>query len=107
MSQKLIQIVEAVKATQRKPSEYESATFFGEYDIWHYIPIFDVKLCERCMFWAEQEYFVGSHLRGLFPYLEIKDRNTIAVNVHPNCRCKLTRITDPAEYLMVTRELFD
>lgn len=98
--------VRAVDAVQRIPKEYERVTFFGDYDIWHFIPIFDVKLCPECMMYAETEYFVGKHLRGLFPYLKIIDVNTIDVEVHPNCRCILRRITDPAEYLMVTRELF-
>lgn len=95
-----------IDAMKRKPEEYERQSFFGEYDLWHYIPIFDKKLCDRCLMHARTEYFVGTYLRGLFPYLEIVDANIINANVHPNCRCILTRITDAAEYLMVTKELF-
>lgn len=107
----LLEVVEAVRAVelyravQRIPEEYKTS-FFGAYDIWHYIPIFDRKLCDRCLMHAETEYFVGRHLRGLFPYLKIKDENTIEVNEHLNCRCKVSRITDPHEYLVVTRDLF-
>ena len=102
----MLKAVEAVKAYQRIPEDYEK-TFFSLYDVWRYHAVFDVKLCDTCMNHALTFYFVGSHLRGLFEHLKIVDENVIAVNVHPNCRCELHRITDPAEYLMVTEGLFD
>lgn len=101
----MVRAVHAFDSFKRKPEEFKYQSFFGLYDIWHYIPIFDVKLCDRCMRHAESTYFSGLHLRGLFPYLKIRSRNIIEPWVHPNCRCILRRITDPTEYLMVTAEL--
>lgn len=106
MSQKLIQIVQVVKAVQRKPSEYRTVTFFGEYDLWRFVPKFDDKLCPTCLGHAANEYFRGKYIRGLFPYLKIVDANTIDVEVHPNCRCFLIRVTDWAEYVTVTSEQY-
>lgn len=101
-----VNCVEAVDAITRIPEAYRKQSFFGFYDIWKYIPKFDRKLCPKCLQNATEVYYVGTFLRGLFPYLEIIDENTIAVNEHPHCRCILTRVTDPLEYLMITRELF-
>ena len=97
--------VQAFDAFKRIPEEYRQ-TFFGFYDIWKYIPIFDVKLCPDCLMYAETVYYVGTYLRGLFKHLEIVDKNTINANVHPHCRCELQRVTDPMEYLAVTEGLF-
>ena len=110
MSRSLTSVVNAVRAVdalKRIPEEYGAMSFFGFYDIWKYFPIFDKKLCPKCLQNALTVYYVGTYLRGLFKYLEILDANTIAVNQHPHCRCILTRLTDVLEYLMVTRELFE
>jgi hypothetical protein len=45
--------------------------------------------------------FTGLELRAAFPWLEIVDANTIWARVHPNCRCKLWRITNPLDYLKI------
>lgn len=102
----VVQAVRVVDALKRKPKEFKTVSFFGEYDVWRYHAVFDKKLCDKCLKHAETFYFIGKYLRGLFEHLEIKDINTILVKEHPHCRCELHRITDPAEYLMITRELF-
>jgi hypothetical protein len=94
LSQKLIAIVEAVKATRRIKPEHRgefNATFFSRLDFWTYHAVFDTKLCDRCAEHAKTKMFAGSDLRRIFPNLEIIDVNIIAANVHPNCRCFLMR----------------
>ena len=90
----LIQIVKAVDSVKRKPQEYKHFTFFSAYDLWEYTAVLDDRLCEKCLGYEATPRYLGSELRMLFPYLEIVDENTINVNVHPNCRCTLTRITE-------------
>ena len=102
----VIRAVQAVKAVQRVPTD-AAHSFFGMEDIWHYIPVWDVKLCDRCLRYARNEYYVGRHLRAEMPYLEIMDANTIRANIHPNCRCFLIRVTDPVEYLEATALIWE
>lgn len=96
----------AVDAFTRIPEEFRAHSFFGEYDVWRYVPVFDGKLCKKCAYWATNLYFRGKYLRGLFKYLKIVDVNTINVNVHPNCRCILVRVTNWQEYILVTSERY-
>ena len=92
MSQKLIQIVEAVKAVQRIPSDVADVTFFSESDVWLYNAIVDERLCDRCHAAQEIGVFLGDEIRRLFPRLEIMTAMLIMVNLHPNCRCFLYRL---------------
>ena len=99
-----VQVVE--KARRRIPEEYKDHSFFGQYDIWRYEGIADQKLCERCLnFFLHgpkgSPYYVGTELRVNFPDLEIEGVNLIMPVVHPNCRCKLHRVTSSHEYLAV------
>lgn len=103
---KLIQITRAVQAvidaSWIPQSLRGKATFFGQEDLWIFIPHWDVKLCEECAEFAAGVPFIpGRQLRGTFPYLEIQDADTIAANVHPNCRCELVRegTEEPKEVL--------
>ena len=108
MSLVLINVVEAaavVDALQRKPEEYKTQSFFGELDLWKYIPVYDEKLCDKCAEYAATQYFWGPELRKNFKYLEIVDENTIDANVHINCRCFLARVIAPREYLKLIKEL--
>lgn len=95
-----------VDAFKRKPEGLRVVSFFGEYDVWRYIPVFDDRLCPECLGHAIREHYGGVHLRVNFPYLEIVNVDTINAKVHPNCRCRLKRVTDPLEYLTVTQGLF-
>ncbi len=109
MSQNLTSVVNAVRAVdslKRIPEEYGAISFFGFYDVWKYVPIWDVKLCDKCLENALRPYYQGTMLRGKWSYLRIVDVDFIEVNEHPHCRCLLVRVTDVYEYLMVTRELF-
>lgn len=106
MSLKCLSVVRAVDAWKRKKPEWKAQSFFGIYDVWKYIPIFDKKLCPRCLMHATTTYFLGKYLRPLFPYLEIIDENSIRPKTHINCRCILLRVIDPAEYLMATKGLY-
>lgn len=101
---KAVQIVTAAK--QRKPSEYKTTTFFGRYDFWVYLPIYDEKLCHKCEAHAKTLFFKGSQLRSTFPWLEIVDENTINVKVHINCRCELLRVTTFEQYIRVYERFY-
>jgi len=81
------------EAQKRVPDDLKSHSFFGSMDFWRYIPVFDNRLCPKCKALFEHHFFQGSHLRIVFPYLEIRDEDTINANVHPNCRCELWRVT--------------
>ena len=88
----LIKVVEAATdAKHRIPLEYRGKlTFFSDWDLWRYVSKMDQRTCLACL---EHEHglYQGSHIRLLFPYLEIIDEVTIAPNIHPNCRCLLLR----------------
>ena len=102
---KLIKAVQVVDSLQRKPELYKTQSFFGELDLWDYVPYFDKKLCPACRAHAHTEVFRGTHLRAKWPYLEIQDENTILPKEHPNCRCQLWRIILPKRYLKVLEKL--
>lgn len=95
MSQKLIQIVKVVKAVQRKPSEFQTVSFFGRNDFWDYRAIMDDRICSACKKNERPLPYIGVHLRAKWPHLEIEDEDTIRVNEHPNCRCVLIRRLRP------------
>lgn len=91
----LIQVIKVVEAAQdvkyRIPLELRGiVTFFSAKDQWMFHAVLDDVVCTAC---AEMSghAFTGDYLRGLFPYLEIMDEDTIMVNIHPNCRCYLER----------------
>lgn len=92
----ILEVVEAVKATQRIPHEEmpSGVTFFSRLDEWQYVGMTDGVICEACRGYEESGTFTGTMLRSLFPFLEILDIDTIAVNAHPNCRCYLERIVN-------------
>lgn len=94
--------VRRVDSWKRKPEALKRISFFGIEDLWHYIPVWDEKLCDECLQHARNEYYPGTDLRRKFKYLQIVDENTIEARVHPHCRCFLTRVTDFIEYLRVT-----
>jgi len=98
----ILQAIRAVDAKQRVPKTYRYQTFFGAYDFYRYIPVFDDKLCERCLSNFMTHWFRGSILRKEFPYLEIRDEDTLLPWVHPHCRCELWRLTTLEEYLQLT-----
>lgn len=92
--QTLLKAVKRIQAADKRwiPEELTGTRYFSVEDLWIYIPHYDVKLCDECAEFALGiPYIPGSQLRSTFPWLEIKDENTIAANVHPNCRCELVR----------------
>ena len=96
---KPIQIVKAVRDSSTRIFISTPKTFFSRLDIWLYREISDNKLCHVCRANAELEggLYEGNHIRAFFPYLEILDEDTIAVNEHPNCRCVLVRVAKTSE----------
>ena len=96
----------AVDATKRIPPEYKQS-FFGEYDLWLYVPVYDEKLCPKCEAFAHIQVFRGNELRrpDRFPYLVISDEDKILANVHPNCRCELYRVVSFERYLRLLEKL--
>ena len=103
----VVRAVQAVDALKRKPKEYIVYSFFGKYDLWRYKGIFDKKLCERCLLHSLKTYFMGNHLRSVFPYLKIDGANKISPKEHPHCRCELTRVTSIIEYMIVMEKLLE
>jgi hypothetical protein len=82
-------VVEAVK---RINIDVPAAiTFFSRNDEWIYTAVYDNVVCDDCLQY-ENETLTGDMLRSLFPFLEIQDLETIMVNAHPNCRCRLERV---------------
>jgi len=69
-------------------------TYFSLFDHWDLQAQWDERLCVWCKRMEQVGIYNGDVLRRWFPYLEILDMNTIAANVHPNCRCLLVRIID-------------
>ena len=84
-------------ALKRKAPGFEPITFFGHNDWWVYHAVADTKLCDKCAQFYREYMFSGLNLRATFPYLIIVDENTIVANVHPNCRCYLTRLYEIEE----------
>jgi hypothetical protein len=100
MKMKLIAVTQAVQAVIDKswiPEDLRGNRYFSVEDLWVFIPDWtptktQAGPCEECgMFALGIPFIPGNQLRSSFPYLEIEDENTIAANVHPNCRCKLLR----------------
>lgn len=97
-AEEAIQIVSVVlaveEAEKRVPAKLRSYTFFGDDDMWLYFAVVDDVTCEPCMQYEVGKTFIGAELLALFPYLDILDADWINVNIHPNCRCHLRRISD-------------
>jgi len=90
----VVQAVMAVQEAQKRIPPDIKKTFFSRFDVWIYHAVLDNKLCDQCLAFEKQPRYFGSEIRSLFPYLEIQDENTIKANVHPHCRCFLTRLTE-------------
>ena len=85
-------VVHAVGALQRIPQpQRRGVTYYSDRDIWLFQSVFDERRCDVCGMFEDIEEINGGALRNMFPYHEILDENTIAANVHPNCRCYLVR----------------
>lgn len=87
----MLSAVQAIDSLKRKPEYLKPITFFASTDEWLYIESSHPNMCSECHSYNHDVYF-GSELRGLFPFLEIVDENTIYVHVHPHCECILTRL---------------
>ena len=107
-----VEAVEAVSALEaylewetikRIPDYLRGQSFFGEYDLWLFQTIepADKRICFSCTV-LDKIVWTGLELRSAFPWLEIVDGNTIWARVHPNCRCKLSRITNPLDYITIS-----
>ena len=78
----------------------KSITFFSKYDLWMYDAVLDNRICTICIGHERTARFFGSELRTTFPYLVILGVDTIGGLeggdglAHPNCRCRLHRITE-------------
>jgi hypothetical protein len=93
----MIRAVEAVLAVEKVwiPADMSQAiTFFSDHDVWapHGYP--DEKICDRCADFIVSPLYHGDTLQSEFPYLEIEDIDLIKVNIHPNCRCWLSRVQE-------------
>jgi len=106
-----IDAVRAVEAVQeqtewetikRIPDDLKGTSFFGEFDIWLFQTIepADERICFACNV-LDKIIFTGMELRAAFPWMMIVHANLILALVHPNCRCTLTRITNPLDYIQL------
>lgn len=100
-----VQAVQVMLDRQLIPREYRRQSFFGEYDLWAYVAVYDDRLCEKCWGFARQQVFRGTRLRATFPEWKIRDNNLIEANVHPHCRCELLRILDFKTYIRMLNKL--
>lgn len=100
-----VSAVITVDSLKRKPEEYERQSFFGQYDLWLYVAVYDEVLCPKCLNHARKHVFRGTELRSNFEYLQIIDDDMIEARVHPHCRCELYRIIDPKRYLQWLEKL--
>ena len=88
------------EATKRIPDDLADIPFFGREDTWAYVAVLDDALCDECENFQEIGVFYGDSLRSVFPYMLIINEDTIAVSVHPNCRCFLFRLEESEEPLV-------
>jgi hypothetical protein len=101
----VVKAAQIVDAVQRKPEELRRQSFFGEYDLWLYVAVYDEVLCEKCLAYARMDVFRGTELVRTFKYLEIRDADLIDVKVHPHCRCYLLRIINVERYFRMLAKL--
>lgn len=90
---------------KRIPDDLRGQTFFGQFDLWLFETIepADDKICFSCNV-LDKIVFTGLELQSAFPWMQILDANHILALVHPNCRCILTRITNPLDYISMPME---
>ena len=89
-------VVAVLEAKKRIPTGFKT-TYFSEHDLWIYHLVMDDRLCVTCQtLGGPPASYSGDMIRGVFPYLEITG-DLIHVNVHPNCRCYLSRSVKPLE----------
>ena len=71
-------------------------TFFTSYDYWA-LHLVNAKTgpCGKCQYYSGVGVLTGDLLQGMFPYLKVVDDNTIKCDIHPNCKCYLTRVLLP------------
>ena len=97
-----VEIVMAVQEAQKRIDRTQyplSTTFFSKLDHWLYNAV-STGACDTCLFFERMQPadgYPGDWLRMNFPYLEIVDVDTIYPNVHPNCRCTLSRVINLPE----------
>jgi len=78
---------------QRIPTDITvKVTYYGKKDVWVYHSVYRANRCQDCKDFQDTLLFGGKELITKFPYHTIQDADLIYVNVHPNCRCKLTRL---------------
>jgi hypothetical protein len=90
-----LQAVEAVRAVEKARTrispKLSGPTYFGDNDAWLYQESGHPNICEECSSYNLNVYR-GSEIRQLFPYLEIINKDFIAVHIHPHCGCMLVRV---------------
>ena len=87
-------MTKAVMAVQRF-MESDLNSYFSVDDFWSYETSGD-NTCTLCTAFNNQ-VFSGDMLQSTFPALEVVDSMTLAVYVHPNCRCLLKRVVRVGE----------
>lgn len=90
----IVQVSEAVLALERF-LESDLTSFFAATDFWSYENNGD-NVCTLCGAF-NNEIMSGDLVQSTFGDLEIIDSMTIAVNVHPNCKCLLKRVVRVGE----------
>ncbi len=85
-----VEAIELYEALKRIPDGLKGRTFFSAEDVWLYHTEDDARVCGNCQMF-DGATFTGEDLRRILPDLTIVSEDMIMVNIHPNCRCYLSR----------------
>ena len=70
------------------PEEFYEEGFTDLGETWVFNTALDERTCQDCGP-LEGSCFLGEDIEPFFPDAEQLDDETIAANIHPNCRCEL------------------
>ena len=118
----MLSAIEAVRAVQKAQKRIDlkqrpGVTYFSGSDIWLYQLNEIPTTCQDCKSYEDMASSMGglngNYIRGLFPYLQILDENTIGGQgeggkglAHPNCGCLLIRhVGDPVDGVPAQKRL--
>ena len=82
----MIQVLEVLEALEENR--------ILEYMLWRFEAVGDDKTCPECASLNGQVFDVEDpgELESMFPYGRLAGPTLFYPNIHPNCRCRLTRI---------------
>ena len=74
-----------------------------KFSVWKWLTMFDSKVCDRCDVYKGDEYELDDprDLELMFPYGYFIDDYTFAPMIHPNDRCRIERVRDYDEDMVL------